>query len=140
MSSPQQPIDELSSLGPLTIVLAEDDPINRIALSQILKKANCEVIEATDGQQVLDSVGGTPVDVVLMDVEMPNIDGLEATRMIRSSGDERVQNMKIVALTGYGLDEDVQHIRESGVDDYLAKPVDIGKLVASIKALLPQDR
>ncbi len=108
------------------ILLVEDDPVNRIMATRLLEKMGCSVRIATNGQEALDLLGEVAVDCVLMDIQMPVMDGLEATRRIRGDGSGAFDpNIPIVAITAYAMEGDKQKFLDAGMSAYLSKPVDL---------------
>ena len=113
----------IAALGrPLKILIAEDDATNRLVVGKMLKAFDVETQVVTDGVQALQAASEGDHDLVLMDVRMPGMDGLAATRAIRSRGG-RFAAMPIVALTANAFPEDVNECREAGMSDFLAKPL-----------------
>ena len=113
----------IAALGrPLKILIAEDDATNRLVVSKMLKEFDVETQVVTDGVQAVQAASEGDYDLVLMDVRMPGMDGLAATRAIRSRGG-RFAAMPIVALTANAFPEDVKECREAGMSDFLAKPL-----------------
>lgn len=107
---------------PLTVLVVDDNAINQKVASRMLEKMRCSVHVAADGQQALDATAATPYDLVLMDVQMPVMDGLEATRRIRErEGTQR--HTIIVAVTANAIQGDRERCLASGMDDYLPKPI-----------------
>ena len=104
------------------MLLAEDDTVNQKMMTQVLDKMGHEVDLAENGVEALNALRVRSYDVVLMDVQMPEMDGLEATRRIR---DERPADEQpyIVALTAAVTEEDRERCREAGMDAFLSKPV-----------------
>lgn len=133
-NSNQDPATSLEiTLEGLKILLAEDGPDNQRLISFILKKAGAEVIIAENGevasQKALESMeGGSPYDAILMDIQMPILDGYEATRNIR----ERGYSAPVIALTANAMEGDRQKCIDAGCNDYLKKPVDRKKMVSLI--------
>ncbi len=114
---------------PLRILLAEDNRINRILATELLVRRGHTVETAADGQEALEKLRQGTFDLVLMDVRMPIMNGVEATQAIRSATLPGVDaEMPIVALTAYALAGDRQHLLDAGMDDYLTKPIDMGEL------------
>jgi len=116
---------------PMRVLLAEDNELNRAFVTHFLRRAGHDVTEVTDGEKVLDALAASPYDVILMDVQMPAMDGIEATRAIRSS-DKAYRNIPIIALTAYAMTGDRERFLSAGMDDYVTKPVDIDKLLAAM--------
>lgn len=114
---------------PLTILLAEDDVVNQQLAIEILRKIGYSLDIAETGVQVLEKLKLREYDVILMDVQMPDMDGLEATQRIRAgeAGDE-YRNIYIIATTAYALPEDRDRCFEAGVNGYLPKPILIPQL------------
>ena len=108
----------------LRILLAEDDAVNMYAAERLLNKAGHDVTQASDGGQVLELLRSDDFDLILMDIQMPVMDGLEATARIR--GDQTLgekSHIPIVAMTAYAMSGDREKFLEVGMDDYIAKPV-----------------
>ena len=100
------------------------------------------VEKAENGKIALDMVSSSEpgyYHAVLMDIQMPVMDGYEATRAIRSLDDERLANIPILAMTANAFEEDVQAAMEAGMQAHIAKPVDVGKLMSELKAVLKED-
>ncbi|MFO7728694.1 MAG: PAS domain S-box protein [Desulfonatronovibrio sp.] len=122
-----------SSRG-LNILLAEDDQSNAYPAQKLLEKMGHTVIIAEDGRQVLDLLKQKDFDCILMDIQMPVMDGVEATRIIRSSADPGIKkDIPIIALTAYAMQGDREKFLEAGMNDYLAKPVEVKDLEKVLK-------
>jgi signal transduction histidine kinase/ActR/RegA family two-component response regulator len=113
----------------LSILVAEDNPINRLFLQKSLEKLGHRVVCAANGQEALDHLETSTVDCVLMDIQMPVMDGSEATRYIRNKFG---RTLPVIALTAHALQGDREKYLEGGFDEYLAKPVSIEDLTAAI--------
>lgn len=134
MAAGLQPREEvhLGEFSRLRVLLVEDNPINRQVVSRMLGKAGIEVDIAENGSLALEIAGNTDYDIILMDIQMPEMDGFEATREIRRrqrSGAEAV----IIAMTAHALKGYRERCLEAGMDDYVAKPVDKDKLFSVIR-------
>ncbi len=126
---PQASLD-LSSLRGARLLLVEDNAINRQVASELLAAEGFVVDEAFDGQQALDALLRADYDAILMDVQMPVMDGYEATRRIRS--EPRWRNLPILAMTANVLREDRLRADEAGMDDHIAKPIDPAALFGAL--------
>ncbi len=115
----------------VTILLAEDNPINQIVASEILMAVNIRVIKAGTGVEAIDVLKHKQVDAVLMDVQMPEMDGLEATRIIRTG--LKMIDLPIIAMTANAMQGDREACIEAGMNDYLSKPIDSKELFRILK-------
>ncbi|MCJ8308943.1 MAG: PAS domain S-box protein [Hyphomicrobiales bacterium] len=106
----------------IRILLAEDNVTNQLVVGTMLERLGCTVDTVANGQEAVDSVFSRNYDAVLMDVSMPEMDGIEATKIIRSM-DGEASKLPIIALTAYALDEDRQKVLAAGMDDFASKPV-----------------
>ncbi|MGB3212219.1 MAG: PAS domain S-box protein [Desulforhopalus sp.] len=120
----------------LSTLVVEDEQINQQILQAILTKLGHRSTIAGDGHLALELLKTNQFDIVLMDVQMPELDGIETTKIIRSSENYRhVQDIPIIALTAYAMAGDKDKCLEAGMDSYLAKPVDIKALEKRLKTL-----
>ncbi len=118
------------------VLVVEDNAINREVASELLRLSQAEVEVAVDGEEAVRKViEGQPgkYDLLLMDVMMPHMDGHQATRAIRAHGTEYCRNLPIVAMTANAFAEDVQAAREAGMNEHIAKPLDLAKLAAVLE-------
>ncbi|HEX3549983.1 MAG TPA: response regulator [Candidatus Elarobacter sp.] len=124
--------DEVRDDGVLVLVV-EDNPVNRKLALQQLKKLGYRAHAVTDGREAIDAVAGGVYDVVLMDCQMPDVDGFEATRQIRRAEASRGGHVPIVAMTANALEGDREACLAAGMDAYLAKPVQLAALRAVVE-------
>lgn len=130
---PEVPDDDAGRA--LRILLAEDEAINQLAMRTLLERAGHVVAIARNGQEVLDLLRAEDFDCILMDVQMPVMSGVEATRTIRAwSGPKG--DIPIIALTAHAMSGDRESFLQAGMDDYLPKPVGMADLVAAITRLV----
>ncbi len=121
----------------LHVLLVEDNVSMRDVLRQLLELAGARVDTAENGQVAVERVKSTRYDLVLMDMQMPVLGGLEATQIIRQ--DPALQDLPIVALTAGGFNEDRDRFYAAGVNDYLTKPFEYKDLIAALERNLPSD-
>jgi len=122
------------------LLVAEDNPINRKVISGLLGKLGLELKTVEDGQQALHILGSEVFDLVLMDIQMPNMDGISATHEIRARNiPGRQGHLPIVALTAGVFDEDRQRCLDAGMDDFISKPVDFKELKLTLSKWLQRD-
>jgi CheY-like chemotaxis protein len=117
------PLDPQPSRLSGTVLVVEDNPVNRVIAEEMLQSLGLEFVEAQDGAEALELLEQRPVDLVLMDCQMPVMDGYTATQHIRDrESRQRLPRLPIVALTANAYDEDAAHALEVGMDGHLAKP------------------
>ena len=119
------------------IVYAEDEPVSQLLVRRILEDRGYVPVVADSGEKLFEILRSRPVDMVLMDIQMPGICGLESTRRIREGGIAEVSpDIPIVGLTGYAAAEDRKRGLEAGMTDYITKPVTRQELLAVVERAL----
>jgi CheY-like chemotaxis protein len=137
-AAPALPAD--GSTGPgLRVLLVEDNRVNQTIVTRLLERCGHAVEVAGDGQAGLAALERGRFDLVLMDVQMPHMDGFEATAAIRARESARGDHTIIVAMTAHAMKGDRERCLAAGMDGYIAKPVDRQELLATIARLLPAD-
>ncbi|MBQ7682791.1 MAG: response regulator, partial [Oscillibacter sp.] len=124
------------SLSGLRILLAEDNAVNREIAVTLLEMCDAKVDTAEDGDIAVEKVNSAPAgtyDLILMDLQMPRMGGLEAARAIRALSDKAKAGIPIVAMSANAFEEDKQEAFAAGMNDHLAKPIDLEKLVDVLK-------
>jgi CheY-like chemotaxis protein len=127
---------------PMRILLVEDGLANRKLAQGLLERRGHEVTVAEDGQQALDRLAHQSFDLILMDVQMPVLDGFDATREIRNRERRSGGHVPIIALTAHALKDDRQRCLDAGMDSYLTKPIRAQMLydtIESVMAPLPEE-
>jgi signal transduction histidine kinase/CheY-like chemotaxis protein len=124
------------------VLLAEDVEINREIVLALLEPTKLEIDCAEDGHEVVRMFGENPgrYDIIFMDVQMPGMDGFEATRRIRSSDHPRARQIPIIAMTANVFREDVDKCLQAGMNDHIGKPLDIEELMSKLRKFLPADK
>ncbi|QLA18903.1 response regulator [Desulfolutivibrio sulfoxidireducens] len=118
--------------GGLRVLVVEDDDLNRLTTTKLLERLGCEAVGVPGGSEALDLLETRPFDAVFMDIQMPGMDGLEATRRIRAATRPEVARLFVVAVTAHALKGDRERFLEAGMDDYVSKPVDLDELCAAL--------
>jgi two-component system sensor histidine kinase/response regulator len=120
----------------LRILLAEDSLVNQKLVKALLERQGHTVIVANDGQEAVGAFRTQPVDLILMDIQMPQMDGLEATIAIRQAEKRKGTHVPIVAMTAHAMQGDRERCLEAGMDEYLAKPIRSQRLFETISAMV----
>lgn len=115
----------------LQVLLVEDEMVNQIVTEHLLQSEGCDVVIAENGVEALEKSIGIAFDYILMDIEMPEMNGLEATRAIRTRGDQT----PIIALTGHFLPEKLQELYDAGINAHIIKPFDLEKFKGAQQTL-----
>ena len=123
--------DETPQFHGMNVLLVEDNAINRRIAGAMLDSLKCNVVEAEDGAKGVQAASEKRFDVILMDISMPEMDGIEATRRIRT-GPSASKETNIVALTAHAMQEDVERFRAAGMNDVVVKPISADRLAAAI--------
>ena len=130
-------VDDLAasqSLGPVRALVAEDNLVNQVVIRTLLEQVGVDAVIACNGAEAVALWEGRTWDVILMDVQMPVLDGLEAARRIRAA--EQAQDLPrtpIIALTADAMSHQVAAYREAGIDGFVAKPIEVTKLYAALE-------
>jgi len=119
------------------VLLVDDNPVNREVAATLLSDAGLQVTLAADGREAVAAVGREAFDLVLMDMQMPDMDGLAATRAIRALGGAAARSLPIIAMTANAFGEDRAACLAAGMNDHLAKPVDPERLYRHLLRWLP---
>lgn len=121
----------------MKILVAEDNAANRELIREILEGQGYEVLEAANGLEALEQIEERLPDLVIMDIQMPLIDGLEAVSKLRKN--PRFTKTPVIALTAYAMSGDEEKALAAGFDGYLSKPMDVKQLLAYLHQFVPQD-
>lgn len=116
------------------ILVAEDNPANRELMGEVLSGRGYEVIEACDGQEALQKIEETNPDLVLLDIQLPVLDGFAVLQQIRQM--PRFANLRVVAVTANAMKEDREKGAKAGFDAYISKPIDVAALRTQVAELL----
>jgi PAS domain S-box-containing protein len=131
-SGPGRPVPELSLEG-VRILLAEDDRFSMVLAERLFTRSGAKVEVAADGYQVIEALSRANFDLVIMDIQMPGMDGVEATRAIRAGqAGSRMKYVPVIAMTAYAMIGDRERFLEAGMDGYVSKPFEIEELLRVI--------
>ena len=122
---------------PLRVLLAEDNPVNQVVAIRLLEKRGHSVAVAGNGREALDATEQRIFDVVLMDLEMPEMSGLEATAAIRRREQRTGTHIPIIAMTAHAMIGDRERCLAAGMDGYVSKPVRADELYAALENVTP---
>jgi two-component system cell cycle response regulator DivK len=120
-----------------TILYVEDNEFNRKIVRQLLAQTKYRLREAMDGESGVSTAQDEPPDLILMDVQLPKMSGLDATRQLRA--DPRTAAVPIIVITSYALSGDAQKAKDAGATAYLAKPYSPRDLLAKIREIIPEE-
>ncbi|WP_346774260.1 response regulator [Pseudoalteromonas sp. Z1A8] len=126
----------LPILGDKKILLVEDNPINRQVIAKMLEPSKAKLTTANDGVKALKILESQSFDVILMDCQMPNMDGYECTQVIRANEGQSGNHVRIIAITANAYEDDKQRCLSVGMDDFVSKPVNTQDLYAVIVKVL----
>ncbi|MFW5741385.1 MAG: PAS domain S-box protein [Myxococcota bacterium] len=132
---------DVDLLQPLRVLVAEDNRLNQLVARRLLERLGHDVALASDGEEALEALARSRFDLVLMDVQMPKLDGDEVTRRVRA-GDagSRSRSVPIVALTAHAVDGDRERLLAAGMDDYLSKPLRAELLTEVLRGIAQRGR
>ncbi len=116
-------------LEKISVLVVDDDPVNRKLVASVLQKSSVGVDEAKTGEEAIQKIRDEHYDVVFMDVYMPGMGGLEATRVIKKEIDE---NLWDIAITASIMDSDIEECKEAGMDDFISKPFNFNMLLDKV--------
>lgn len=125
------PAERWEPVPGVSVLLVEDNLVNQRVAQKMLEKLGCRVVVAAHGGEALARLEAQRFDAVLMDCQMPHMDGFEATRRIR--GMEGLAGLPVIALTAAAFPEDLSRCREAGMDDHLSKPVTLESLAGALR-------
>ena len=125
--------DDQTDAAPLRILLAEDEQVNSIMASRLLRKVGHEVAVVGNGQQAMEALGQDEYDLVLMDVQMPVINGIQATQFIRNGAVENIsKDIPIIGLTAFAQPEEKQQFMDAGMNRIVTKPYEPEELMQAV--------
>jgi two-component system, cell cycle response regulator DivK len=119
------------------VLYVEDNPDNMMLVQRALEARGYHLLKATKGMDGVETAEREQVDLILLDINLPDIDGYEVARRLRSSGKRELARVPIIAITANALKGDAQKALDAGCDVYMSKPINIRELWARVEAFVP---
>ena len=120
-----------------TVLIVEDNPLNMKLFNDLLEAHEIETVNATSGHGVLDLAREHNPDLILMDIQLPEISGLEVTRQLKA--DDELKEIPVVAVTAFAMKGDEQKIREEGCEAYISKPISVPHFLSVVNGFLDNE-
>lgn len=117
-----------------TVLIVEDNELNMKLFRDLLEAHNIATLETSDGHQVLDIARENKPDLILMDIQLPEISGLDVTKMLKA--DDELKSIPVVAVTAFAMKGDEEKIREGGCENYLSKPISVVEFLNVVQKYL----
>ncbi|SMG37665.1 hypothetical protein SAMN05661096_02473 [Marivirga sericea] len=117
------------------VLIAEDSSVIQNLTKKILMMQNYSIHSAKNGEQVLKALESETFDIILMDINMPKMDGMECSRAIRAFEDKEKSSIPIIAITGNAKNYSIEDFKDAGINEYLQKPLNFDQLVETVKKL-----
>ncbi len=114
-----------------TVLIVEDNELNMKLFRDLLEAHGFETLQTKDGHEAFDLVREHHPDLIILDIQLPGVSGLQVTRWIKD--DETVSDIPIIAVTAFAMKGDEEKIRESGCEAYIAKPISVGQFIETVK-------
>ena len=122
---------------PKTVMIVEDNELNMKLFNDLLESRGYNVIQTRNGMEALDLARAHMPDLILMDIQLPEVSGLVVTKWLKD--DEQLAHIPVVAVTAFAMKGDEERIREGGCEAYLSKPISVAKFLATVKTYLDAD-
>ena len=119
---------------PKTILIVEDNDLNMKLFNDLLQAHGYETMQTMDGREVLDMVNEKRPDLIIMDIQLPEISGLEVTKMLKA--DDNLKDIPVIAVTAFAMKGDEEKIREGGCEGYIAKPISVPVFLETVAKFL----
>ena len=121
-----------------TILYVEDNEYNRKIVRQLLAKTSYRLLEAVDGEAGVATALATPPDLILMDIQLPEVSGLEVTKWLKD--DETLCDIPVIAVTAFAMKGDEERIREGGCEAYISKPISVSMFLDTVRQFIGEAR
>ncbi len=120
-----------------TVLIVEDNELNMKLFHDLLEAHGIDTVETNDGTKVLDIAREHKPDLILMDIQLPEVSGLDVTKWLKE--DEALRDIPVIAVTAFAMKGDEQKIREGGCEDYISKPISVSRFMEIIEKYLGSD-
>jgi CheY-like chemotaxis protein len=117
-----------------TVLIVEDNEMNRELFTLLVNSLGCKILQAKDGEEGVRVAKENNIDLILMDIQMPKMDGITALKLLRS--DDRTRDIPVIALTSYAMKGDKERYLEYGFSDYITKPIEKKQFLNALKSIL----
>ena len=121
---------------PKTVLVVEDNELNMKLFHDLLEASGFDTIQTRNGLEAIDLAREYRPDLILMDIQLPEVSGLEVTKWIKE--DDDLRSIPIIAVTAFAMKGDEERIRQGGCEAYLSKPISVGKFIETVKAYIGQ--
>lgn len=118
------------------VLIVEDNELNMKLFNDLLEAHGYSTVQTNDGTTVLDIARAEKPDLILMDIQLPEVSGLEVTAWLKK--DEELKHIPVIAVTAFAMKGDEDKIREGGCEDYISKPISVGEFISTVKRNLPE--
>lgn len=129
-----QPASPADQQAPKRVLIVEDNDLNMKLFHDLLEAHGYDTLQTKDGMEALRLARSEKPDLILMDIQLPEVSGLDVTRWLKE--DAELKSIPIIAVTAFAMKGDEEKIRQSGCEDYLAKPISVGKFLQAVQRLL----
>ena len=120
-----------------TVLIVEDNELNMKLFRDLIEASGYETVRTRNGLEALDLARAHRPDLILMDIQLPEVSGLEVTRWLKA--DEELKSIPVIAITAFAMKGDEERIREGGCEAYMSKPISVAKFIATVKTYLEAD-
>lgn len=128
----------MSDANQKTVLIVEDNELNMKLFHDLLEANNLNTVQTSDGREVMDLARENKPDLILMDIQLPEVSGLDVTKWLKA--DDELKDIPVIAVTAFAMKGDEQKIREGGCEDYISKPISVTHFLDVVKKHLGQDK
>ena len=119
---------------PKTVLIVEDNELNMKLFNDLVETRGCRILQTRNGMEAVELARRHHPDLILMDIQLPEVSGLEVTQWLKD--DEELRSIPVIAVTAFAMKGDEERIREGGCEAYLSKPISVGKFIETVRHFL----